>query len=1316
MQSDEMVSLLQEELETVDGNIVAKSLSNEKKTAVASSSSSFYPSASHSKAAASSSIRMTRQRFRQLANDKICPDLEELLSKLPKGPTVPKSFLEVDFPEDDPEDVEYDPNCDDNDEDDEDYDDDDDGLAVATGIGCVDDGGGKETSNSSDLVSGSNFAMTCNPFPNSSNNNNNNRFQPLRNPNFANLASSMGSTTIGPGLVDECDDFIPLRTRSRHPLAADFDIDTMAPLVGVDEFDINSNLSLVSNPDKSAFVSESAAKCSLFNPLKDDIYLDFLAGVWHDEHVDSSSQKVLSPPASTRSATNQLTDDDEDPDYNPLQDIDALVEYDPDEYNWDKRARIPKEEVRTLRKEALSELPIHCHLLETCAETVRVRSSSTDLNIDNGKSGVQLPNVGDHNQPITTLKRKRASSSTSSSSSSSRSFSTGSPSTSNFFSAHTGYNSNETATVECLNKAGQVQQQQQPTNANTSYANDIEMNFTATQILVLQEQMRKHIQLLTQTYLMAGNADDSLIVCQQSIAYLQELEMLRISSPCGGFLSLFNAFNLQPALDFLNKWPPHLIGPPNRTYSSSEQLERRQLHNVKRKQAKKWLCRPKLSKRQMDLFVYHCDALIYAGLLPTRNEGFFDINAESTEMEMKRKEWLPSEDDLLALGLEQFWLAGDSIREKAVVIQKYLLPTKSVDSIKARVKNVFYSKLYAKASSAQEVLNPIKIFHLYGSAPEYQTVVCHFNPNEVTPLRQLPHHFIPKWFRNRIAFWNKEAKIKSQQHEQSSCFLAQMDSSGGEELYYDKENDTNEMETSIEIARGSHSSDDDNGNGEGKQGAEGDDHDHDKLLFKNKISNFLQQSEQEERKQQQQHNKQQFELDNSISSLTATINLPSPPDVATTKCASSTVDLNQDIACFVTPVKQSCQQRQHQTLPSPPLASASNRPLLAKLISSLTDQKKPSATCFPAVLPIEGPSSVKEIGSSSVAHRYKRRRRQHCSSNFLSESEGGSGLKKLRVLAPAPLLAPMKSWSSSSSSDIPIQTTDTSSSITLKEKQMQFKQKLEESSTATASAMAIRRPLKKRLNEKQRLKMIHLLSATSEARREACLALNFEDEGLPIPLGGLAIGAPFNNDRDGFYHELATFFLDTLDQQIPKKTYLEILSILASNSRKHVDMEMLGCVKSIFSDIRKLLVSAGRHDLSALFALFLTSHQAVECECYGHYAEFVRVSEFLIQMHALAGSSGKHSWNKQLQNLIKLISSASTNFADIESECSHILNQHQALFDHLSTFYPNADPSQQWLASTNDTDQFEQVEFERIELEFVGVCHFSLFFLIIFFN
>ena len=71
------------------------------------------------------------------------------------------------------------------------------------------------------------------------------------------------------------------------------------------------------------------------------------------------------------------------------------------------------------------------------------------------------------------------------------------------------------------------------------------------QTALIEDQMRKHIQLLTQSFLLLANSsnsiDDETLKCQPQ-NYLAELKYLRNTSAAGE-ASVYNVCNLDPALD-----------------------------------------------------------------------------------------------------------------------------------------------------------------------------------------------------------------------------------------------------------------------------------------------------------------------------------------------------------------------------------------------------------------------------------------------------------------------------------------------------------------------------------------------------------------------------------------------------------------------------------------------------------------------------------------------------------------------------------------------------------------------------------------------
>ncbi|RUS76575.1 hypothetical protein EGW08_015653, partial [Elysia chlorotica] len=173
---------------------------------------------------------------------------------------------------------------------------------------------------------------------------------------------------------------------------------------------------------------------------------------------------------------------------------------------------------------------------------------------------------------------------------------------------------------------------------------------TSFQLQLIKDQMRKHVQLLAQSFIICASDPKSAQIPE---FLLNELDHLSQHS-CAGEKSLFNACNLEPALAFIRNPLLREIGVA--TNPSAQGKVNFQVTTAQ--------------KRAM----YESPAFLYPHLLP---------KFRSVKGSQKQEPFLPSEDNLIALGLEQFRDCRDV--RTSQLIQKYLVVRNSEKKIKYRI-------------------------------------------------------------------------------------------------------------------------------------------------------------------------------------------------------------------------------------------------------------------------------------------------------------------------------------------------------------------------------------------------------------------------------------------------------------------------------------------------------------------------------------------------------------------------------------------------------------------------------------------------------
>ncbi|XP_059177129.1 GON-4-like protein [Physella acuta] len=221
---------------------------------------------------------------------------------------------------------------------------------------------------------------------------------------------------------------------------------------------------------------------------------------------------------------------------------------------------------------------------------------------------------------------------------------------------------------------------------------------------LIEDNMRKHIQLLAQSYILfhGKNLESSLDSVPMEL--LNELKNLREQSPAGQ-KSVFNVCNLNPALELLEN-------------SSLFEDANTDIHISTNKNA----CG--LTNTQQ-LAIFNSPAFVYPFLLPSLKK--------NVKTDRKYNKFLQSEDNLIALGLEQFQHC------------KNILPVQLIQNLLIRGKDSNKIHFRIQFMSSQKVGdNAIKCVKKTGKLPDNfpKPVVDTFYPQP--PRDQFSVH-LPGW-------------------------------------------------------------------------------------------------------------------------------------------------------------------------------------------------------------------------------------------------------------------------------------------------------------------------------------------------------------------------------------------------------------------------------------------------------------------------------------------------------------------------------------------------------------------------------------------
>ncbi|KAK6180129.1 hypothetical protein SNE40_012334 [Patella caerulea] len=256
--------------------------------------------------------------------------------------------------------------------------------------------------------------------------------------------------------------------------------------------------------------------------------------------------------------------------------------------------------------------------------------------------------------------------------------------------------------------------------------------FSTSQRLILEDQMRQHVQLSTQLYFLCLGSEDYSSMTEECYKHLHELDMFRQTSLAGSH-SVFNACNLNCALELVTEerqWnlPEEMKDIESQSFDDSFSNGTDSEHegvsvdsNVKKQKAKN----KAFLESQKQIF-WNSPVFMYPNLLPRRR---LMSKEESDEL---RVFFSIGEDKLIVLGMDQF----GSMPKNIPAIQKYLLPVKTVKQIHFRIKN----KAGTRAGD-----NPIRNYKKYKILPENTVMFNNFCLSMMKAPKDQPLEQLPNW-------------------------------------------------------------------------------------------------------------------------------------------------------------------------------------------------------------------------------------------------------------------------------------------------------------------------------------------------------------------------------------------------------------------------------------------------------------------------------------------------------------------------------------------------------------------------------------------
>ncbi|XP_065311734.1 uncharacterized protein mute isoform X2 [Dermacentor albipictus] len=260
--------------------------------------------------------------------------------------------------------------------------------------------------------------------------------------------------------------------------------------------------------------------------------------------------------------------------------------------------------------------------------------------------------------------------------------------------------------------------------ATESVQHEILAQPTPRQIQQLEEQMRMHVQLLAQMCLLCSNSEHLAKNFEMARKLLRELGHFatrQLEPP--GRQSLFMTCNLPQAIRMVDNISHRPTGTPVKM--TTRTLRRNKLKG-------------QVPSHIRDILL-ESPVFIYPDLLPT-SRMYSQLHDP-----FKKVIFFPSEDHLLALGLEQFVPPRCCSFSSAYLrfIRTFLLPVKTEVQIKVHVKNIIYKKIGEE--------NPVKYWHIHKVAPPLEWEPHPIELRSLVPPSKRPLEQLPMWMQLHLS-------------------------------------------------------------------------------------------------------------------------------------------------------------------------------------------------------------------------------------------------------------------------------------------------------------------------------------------------------------------------------------------------------------------------------------------------------------------------------------------------------------------------------------------------------------------------------------
>ncbi|XP_060537250.1 uncharacterized protein LOC132708723 isoform X2 [Cylas formicarius] len=233
--------------------------------------------------------------------------------------------------------------------------------------------------------------------------------------------------------------------------------------------------------------------------------------------------------------------------------------------------------------------------------------------------------------------------------------------------------------------------------------NNFEIVVTHEQLCIIEQQMRQHVQILTQNFLLMYDHPELHENCAQLKEYLLSLKFLSD----GKSFSLFRPVNLEPALKLIEYWVELFASNGNEVKQAKAHVRVELSKSLNYKSAGNYHYVSSFPKLIVQT-ILNSEVFLYPFLLP---------KIPFKSLQFIEKGFTNSEDELIVMGLEQFSALLKSQCKKLInkngqipiktlvsYIREYMMPHRNEVTI---LKHIMQSKCPRNAN------NPIRTYFLY---------------------------------------------------------------------------------------------------------------------------------------------------------------------------------------------------------------------------------------------------------------------------------------------------------------------------------------------------------------------------------------------------------------------------------------------------------------------------------------------------------------------------------------------------------------------------------------------------------------------------